>query len=108
MQVGGVAGDRQRPEHLRVRGIGDVDRVQRVDLLERDDVAVAADEAYSVDALALSEPAELADLVELAAARAERRQERLAVAGPVAPPGGRVGRDDAEHTLEVGERPLRE
>src|SRR5207253_10830766 len=70
MQVGRVAGDRQRPEHLRVRGIGDVDRVQRVDLLERDYVAVVADEAHRVDTLALPEPAELADLVELAAARA--------------------------------------
>ena len=88
MQVGRVAGDLQLAEHARLRGVGEVDRVERVDLLERDDVARVADEADGVDALALAEPADPADLDERAVGRAQRRQGRLALAAR-APPRGR-------------------
>ena len=62
VQVGRVAGDLQLAEHARLRRVGEVDRVERVDLAERDDVAGVADEAHRVDALALAEPADAADL----------------------------------------------
>ena len=64
VQVRGVAGDLQLAEHARLLRVGEVDRVERVDLAERDDVAGVADEAHRVDALALAEPADAADLGE--------------------------------------------
>src|SRR5438128_8084099 len=39
VEVGGVAAQLERAEHARPRRIGEVDRVQRIDLAERDDVA---------------------------------------------------------------------
>ena len=91
-----------------MRRVGEVERVQRVDLMERDDVAVVADEAHGVDALALAEPADLADL------RRASRHSALSVVrydwpcrcDAVAPPCRRVGRDDAQHALELRQRPL--
>ena len=58
MQVRGVARDLELAEHPRLRRVGEVDGVQRVDLPEGDDVARVADEAHRVDALALAEPAD--------------------------------------------------
>ena len=69
VQVGRVAGQLELAEHARPRRVGDVDRVERVDLLERDDVRGRADEPDRVDALALAEVADAADLVERAGAR---------------------------------------
>ena len=68
MQVGRVAGDLELAEHARLRRVGEVERVERVDLPEGDDVARVADEAHRVDALALAEPADAADLDERAVA----------------------------------------
>ena len=81
VQVRGVAGDLQLAEHARVRRVGEVERVERIDLAERDDVAGVADEAHRVDALALAEPADAADLRRARRrACAQRRQERLGLA----------------------------
>jgi hypothetical protein len=46
VQVGGVAGDLQLADHARVGRVGEVERVKRVGLAERDDVAGGADEAH--------------------------------------------------------------
>ena len=56
VQVGGVAGDLQLAEHARPLRLREVERVERVDLAEGDDVARVADEADGVDALALPGP----------------------------------------------------
>ena len=52
VQVGRVPGQVERAGDLRARGIGQVERVERVDLPEGDEVALVADEAHRVDALA--------------------------------------------------------
>ena len=62
MQVRRVAEQVDRAEHPRPLGIGQPDRVERVDLAERDDVADVAQEAHREDALALAEAADAADL----------------------------------------------
>ena len=80
VQVGGVAGDLQLAEHARPLGLREVERVERIDLAEGDDVAGVADEAHRVDALALAEAADAAGLDEVAAGGAQRRQVRLGLA----------------------------
>ena len=70
VQVGRVAGDLELAEHARPRRVGEVDRVERVDPLERHDIGGRADEADRVDALAPTEVADAADLAERAVARA--------------------------------------
>ena len=85
VQVGGVAGDLQLADDARAVGIGEVDRVERVGLAERDDVADVADEADGVDPLAAAEPADLAALDEVAAALAKRRDLALGLRRPSRP-----------------------
>ena len=94
VQVGRIAGDLQLAEHARPLR-REVERVERVDLAEGDDVAGVADEADGVDALALAELADPARLDEGAAGRAQGGQERLGLAAR-APPGQALGADDAE------------
>ena len=89
VQVGRVAADLELPAHHRARGRGEVEGVERVDLAEGDDVARVADEADGVHPLALPEAADAAERDERAAARSERRDDRLALA---ARPPHHVGR----------------
>ena len=67
MQVGGVALDLSSPARAARPG-REIDRVQRVDLPEGHHVAACVDEAHGVDALALAEAADAAELLERAAA----------------------------------------
>ena len=108
VQVGRVAGDLQLPEDARLLRDGEIERVERIDLPERDDVAHVTDEAHGVDPLALAEPADPAGLSEGAVPQAQRRQERLALAAPAAPPGGALGAHDPQHAAVLRERPLAE
>ena len=67
MEVGGVAGELELPGDARRRRGAEVDRVERVDLPEGDDIAGVVDEADGVDLLALPEPGDLPDRREDAA-----------------------------------------
>ena len=80
MQVRGVAEDLQLAAHARVRGVGEVEREERIGLPEGDHVAAVLDEAHGVDALAAAEAADLPDLLEPARAGREHRDVALAVA----------------------------
>ena len=80
VQVGRVAEDLQLAAHARARRVGEVERVERIGLAERHDVAAVVDEAHRVDALAAAEAADLADLLEPARARREHGDVALALA----------------------------
>ncbi len=107
VQVGRVAEDLQLAQHLRVALVGQVERVQRVDLAERHDVTVVADEAHRVDPLALAQSADAAELRQRAAADLEHADVALAVARDRAlKPLRLVGGGDPQRALVLGQRVL--
>src|SRR5690606_8638934 len=75
VEVRGVARDFQHPEQARVRWVGQVDGVQRVNLAERHDVADLADEPDRVNLFVLPQATELADLREPSGTLGERRDK---------------------------------
>ena len=79
VQVGRVAGDLQLPAHARARRVGEVERVERIDLAERDHVAGVVDEAHGVDPLAAAQAADGAEPHEPAVAVGERGDQALRV-----------------------------
>ena len=79
VQVGRVAEELELAEDLGRRRVGEVDRVERVDLAEGHDVAGVADEAHRVDALALAEAADAPDGRERCALPAAARSRSSAV-----------------------------
>ena len=100
----------REPEQLQLtsdRGlfrIRQVERVERVDLPERDHVALLAEEAHGEDPLAASEPAHPADFIQLLA---EDRHEALALALlRVRAPRRLVGRRNPQHAVVLGEGEL--
>ena len=109
MEVGGVALDLELAEHRRLPRIGEVERVERVDLLERDEVCDVAGEPHRVDALAATEAANPSQCDELSRLGLERGDEALAVAtcGRVEPGRG-LGARHPQHAALLGERPLAE
>ena len=107
MQIGRVAQQLERAPDARACGVGQVERVQRVDLTEGDDVAHVVDEANGVDALALAEPADPAHLVEPVAVLVEDGDEALAVLrARAARPHRLLRRGDAQHAAELRQREL--
>jgi hypothetical protein len=65
VQVGGVAEDLQLADDAGLGLLGQVQRVERVDLAERHDVALVAREAHGVDALALAQAVGAAEQCQL-------------------------------------------
>ena len=108
VQVGRVAGHLQLTRHDGVGRIGEVDHVQRVDLSERDHVPLIAEEADAVDALVDAQAREEADLGELAAGEAQRRDPALPGWRGRVPPQRVGGAGDAQHALVLRERELAE
>ena len=104
VQVGGVARDLELADHARLRRVGEVERVERVDLAEGHDEARVAHVAHGVDPLALAEPADLADLHEPPVALLQRAHGAAAARGAV--PRRHRGRRDAQRALVLGQRPL--
>ena len=107
MQVGGVAADLQLAEDGGPGRLREVERIERVDPPERDDVARVAGEPDGVDPFPFAEPADPAELDECTALLAEGRHEALALLLRAwIPPRRLLGARDAKHTLVLGERPL--
>ena len=107
VEVGGVPLELELADHLRRRRGAEVDRVQRVDLVEGDDVPGVADEPHRVDLLALAEARYLADRREDAALRLEDRHVALAGRRQDRSPPDRPARArDAQEPAVLGEREL--
>ena len=104
VQVRGVAGDLELARHPRRLRVGEVERVQRVDLAERHHEARVADVADRVDPLAAPEPADAADLHEPPVALLQRAHRALGRGAAV--PRRHRGRRRAQRPLVLGQRPL--
>ena len=88
MEVRRVPPDLELPAYDRGRRPREVDRVQRVDLPEGDDVGDVAEEANAVHPLTLAEAADAPEADETAGPLAQRRHEALASVWRAAPPHG--------------------
>ena len=98
MQVGREAGNLELADNARVAAIAEVEREQRIDWLERDEVRLVAQEARRHDALALRDAADVADDVELRAVILEHpdvvlHRRSLFVDPPTSATTGRRRRD---------------
>ena len=101
VQVGGVARDLQLAGDPRRGRVGEIERVQRVGLAERDDVAALAHEAHAVDPLALlAEAGDGPDLDEPRAVLAQHADAARARRVPRC----LLGRGHAQVAVVLGER----
>ena len=86
----------QLAAHDGMRGVRQIDDVQRVDLAEGDDVGELLDEANGVDPLAEADAAHLADHRQATVVLGEHRDRALRRGLGAAPPGRLVGGDHTE------------
>ena len=104
VQVRREAEDLQLAAHPRLLRVGEVERVERVDLAEGDDVALLAEEAHGEDAFAAPESADPSDFIQLLA---EDRHEALALALlRVRAPWRLVGRRHPQEAVVLRQREL--
>ncbi len=82
MQIRRISENLQLADDSRFGRVGEVDRVQRVGLTERDHVSHVAHEPDGVDPLALAESVDLSDLDEFVFLAFEHRHHALGLVGP--------------------------
>ena len=105
VQVGRVPRDLQLAEDSGPRGVGEVDGVERVDLLERDDVSPSARRSGPHRRARPCRGCRPVRPGQRPVGETQRRQRRLGRVGR-REPRGRLRAHDAEDAVVLGERPL--